>query len=234
MATEDLLTDYLVSDEVRIRVQDVFQIVRGSAPNRVDLLQRSKTLGDTKSLVQFFDLVRQAIENSERDVPQELKVIFTEEQPDVDMKDETISLRLISRKPGAFQRGSPGEAKIRNMQPRLREENEDTDHPGYKIAVTGYWYDSVIRFTCLSTSNKRANARAVWFEDLMEEYSWWFKLQGVDRTIFRERHADTMTEIGGKRWYGRPIDYFVRTEKLRQFSEKKIEEIIIKRMVKQE
>ncbi len=72
----------------------------------------------------------------------------------------------------------------------------------------------------------------MWFEDLMEEYSWWFKLQGVDRVIFWGRQADVVVERDNNKWYGRPLDFFVRTEKLRVFREKTLEEILIKLAVK--
>lgn len=236
MALENLLDNALLADNVKVTVQEVYQIVRGDRPTREELLQRSKTLGQAKSLLDFYDLVRQAIENDEKrkDVPEENKILYTEEDPKIDVRTETITYSLVSRVPGAFQQGAPGEAKIRNMRPRLREESKDPEHPGYHFAITGYWYDNIVRFTCWATTNKAANARAIWFEDLMEEYAWFFTIQGVNRVIFQQRGPDIVTEIGGQPWYGRPIDYFVRTEKLRVFSEKTIEEIIVNLMTKQE
>lgn len=236
MVFTNLIDSGLLDDNVRITVQEVFQIVKGDAPSREELLQRSKTLGQAKSLLDFYDLVRQAIENyeSRKGVLEENKIIYTEEDPKIDVRTETITYGLVSRKPGAFQRGAPGEANIRNLRPRLREEKEDPTNPGYRFAITGYWYDNVVRFTCWATTNKAANARAEWFEDLMEEYAWFFTMQGVNRVIFNGRGTDIVTNVGGQDWYGRPIDYFVRTEKLRVFSEKTIEEIIVKIMTKQE
>jgi len=240
MALENLINSELTEDSVKLVVQEVFQIVRGDTPTKAELLQRSKTLGQAKSLLEFYDLVRQAIENDEknRGVPEKNKILFTEEDPDVDAVTETITFSLVSREPGIFQRGSPRDAGgsnvVRNLRPRLREEKPDPEHPGYRFAITGYWYDNVVRFTCWANTNKTANARAVWFEDLMEEYAWFFTIQGVNRVLFHARQADVVAEIGGQKWYGRPIDFFVRTEKLRVFSEKTIEEIIVKLMTKSE
>lgn len=231
---QDLLRDDLLDDNIRIRVQRVYQILRGDTPTKQEELARSKTLGKAKSLLEFYDLVRQAIDDYEKraGLAEEKKIFLTEEEPDIEARTETITLGLVSREPGAFQQGRPLEAKVRNLRPRLREEKDDPENPGYKMAITGFWYDNVVRFTCWATTNKAANARALWFQDLMEEYSWFFKINGVDRCLFVGQGTDLVLDVSGKKWYGRPIDYFVRTERLRVFSEKAIEEILIKVMTK--
>lgn len=234
MTLEHLLNEELLDDNVRIQVDRVYQLIRGDAPTRQEQLVRSKTLGKAKSLLEFYDLVRQAVDDYEKraGISEEKKIFLVEEEPDIDARTETIALGLVSREPGAFQQGAPQEAKVRNLRPRLREEKEDPENPGYRLAITGYWYDNVVRFTCWATTNKAANARALWFQDLMEEYSWFFKIHGVDRCLFIGQGSDLVLDVSGKRWYGRPIDFFVRTERIRVFSEKTIEEIIIKVMTK--
>jgi hypothetical protein len=109
-----------------------------------------------------------------------------------------------------------------------REEGDDKENPGYRYVIKGYWYDNLVRFTCWARSNKAANARAEWFEQLMQEYSWWYALQGVNRVLFWDRGSDIVSVVDGNKWYGRPIDFFVRTEKLRVFSEKELEQILIR------
>jgi len=52
--------------------------------------------------------------------------------------------------------------------------------------------------------------------------------------IFLERHADIVTEVSNNKWYGRPLDYFVRTETLKVFQEKTIENIFIDLVVDNE
>jgi hypothetical protein len=36
-----------------------------------------------------------------------------------------------------------------------------------------------------------------------------------------------VTVVNNNKWYGRPLDYFVRTETLRTFKEKTIEDILV-------
>lgn len=225
----DILNEDLSVDERRLIVRQWFDDAFQEGFTKQDLA-RSKTLGPAKSLLDFYDLVRQAIENYEirEGITDENKIVFTEEEPDVSAKNEAIVFSLISREPGAFGEGAPLKARVRNQKPIIREIVDDPTAPGYKKIIKGYWYDNVVRFTCWAKTNKAANRRAEWFGDLMEEYSWWFKLQGVDRVIFLEQQADLVTVVNDNKWYGRPIDYFVRTEKLRVYSEKMLEEILLK------
>ena len=224
-----LLNEELTEEEQRIIVRNVYEFAKGDLSTRKGPVDRSKTPGPAKTLHEFYDLVRQAINHyeSRASVPEANKVNFTEEEPDIDSETESIVFSLVKREPGQFGQGPPLDAKHHNLKPMLREEADDPDNPGYKCAVTGYWYDNVVRFTCWARTNKAANARAMWFENLMEEYTWWFRLQGVSRVLFWGRDADIVTEVTGNKWYGRPIHFFVKTEKVRVFKQKTLEEIFI-------
>lgn len=231
---QDILNEDLTNNQQRILVQRVFEnTITTSARTS---LPRSKTPGSAKSLLEFYDLVRLAKDDYEtrQDISDEYKIIFTEEEPDIESETETITFGLVKRVPGAFGQGSPFEADVKNMRPVFRETGADVENPGYNYAVHGYWYDNIVKFTCWAQTNKAANTRAEWFESLMSEYDWWFKLQGVNRVLFWGRDADIVTVIDNNKWYGRPLNYFVRTEKLRVFSEKQMEEILIRLAVKTE
>lgn len=232
----DILDDELTEEEQRIIVQQAFEFVKGDpAQRRTPTGSRSVTPGKAKSLLEFYDLVRQAIVDAETraGVSEDNRIRFTEEEPDINSQTETIAFSLLKRVPGQFAQGPPFGAEHQNLRPILREEGKDPNVPGYRFAVTGYWYDNLVRFTCWARTNKAANARAEWFENLMEEYTWWFRLQGVSRVIFWGRDADIVTDVDDNRWYGRPINFFVKTEKVRVFSEKTLEEIFIKLKVKE-
>ena len=100
---------------------------------------------------------------------------------------ETISIRLVRREPGRFSEGRPYEGDVRNLRPILRQVYDDPENPGYKRAEMGYWYDNTVRFTCWARTNKEADARALWFEALMEDYKWFYRLRGVNRVLFHGR-----------------------------------------------
>jgi hypothetical protein len=230
---QDLLLSELIEPPNRIVVQQVFDFATGNPVDQVRPVERSKTPSSAKDLKEFYSLVKQVIENYEKraSVPEVNKILYTEEEPDANSKTETITFSLIKRDPGQFSQGPPFGAKHQNLRPIFREEARDPENPGYRKVITGYWYDNLVRFTCWARTNKTANERATWFEDLMEEYSWWFKLQGIDRVLFWGRDTDIVTRIDNNNWYGRPLDYFVRTEKIRVFDEKTLEEILIKLLV---
>lgn len=231
---QDLLGEELTTDQQRILVRNVFE---NAITNSVRTgLPRTKTLGAAKSLLEFYDLVRQAKDDYEtrQNIADEYKIIFTEEEPDIESQTETITFGLVKRVPGAFGQGAPFEADVKNLRPIFRESGTDAENPGYNYAIHGYWYDNIVKFTCWAQTNKTANTRAEWFESMMSEYEWWFKSQGVNRVLFWGRDSDIVTVIDNNKWYGRPLNYFVRTEKLRVFSEKEMEEIIIRLSVKTE
>jgi hypothetical protein len=223
---DDLLDDELTQDNIRVVVERIFDKEVGADRPRTE---KDRTPKEAKPLVGVYDLIRQAIVNFEKraGMPDANKVLFTEEEPDASALTEVITFSLVSRVPGSFGQGAPFESRTHNLRPMLREEVDDPENPGYRVATLGYWHDNIIRLTCWAQTNKAANARAEWLEKLLEEYAWFFKAEGVDRFLFHERNADIIEEISNNRWYGRPLDYFVRTETLRTVSEKTIEEIII-------
>lgn len=231
---QDLLNDDLKEVTPGITVQQAYEFVRGEEAS--SSYGRANSFNSSKSLLEFYDLVKQAVENYEEraGVPTVNRITFTEEEPDENSKTESVVFSLMERLPGQFAQGSPMSRNHVNFRPRIRDEYDDVENPGYRCVANGYYYDNIVRFTAWARTNKAANSRAEWFEDLMEEYSWWFKLQGVDRVLFWGRSSDIVTVVSENKWYGRPIDYFIRTEKVRLFYEKALEEIMIKLTVKQE
>ena len=224
---QDLLDEELQESDKSIEIEKIFDF--NFTTGHRDL-GRSKTLGESKSLLEFHELVRQVINDYEirAGTTEENRVLFTEEEPDFEATNESIVFGLVRREPGSWQQGAPMEARTKNRRPLIREESNDPLHPTYRKVVLGYYYDNVVRYTCWARTNKAANARAIWFEDMMEEYAWWFKLKGVQRVLYHGQDTDLVIERNGNRWYGRPIDFYVRTEKLRVFSEKMLEDILVK------
>jgi hypothetical protein len=232
---QDIVSDDLAESNRRITVSHIYEA--SFVRDQSHLQGRSRTPKEAKwSLSDVYKTIRLAVENYEdrQNTPDKNKVTFTEDDSDRKSDTEIISVKCIRRDPGLFSQGTPFDAgkagAVKNMMPRLREEINDPDHQGYKIAILGKWFDNVIRLTCWAQTNKRANYRADWLETLMEEYLWYFKSEGIDRCIFLGRGEDIIEkdEGIGNTWYGRPLDYFVRTEKITMRSERQIEEILLK------
>jgi len=228
MALLDILNPELTEEQRRVIVSSEFHTFHGLPISTS--IPRSVTPGPAKDLNQFFPLVEHSIRDLEdrTGTTSENRVIFTEEQPDTSADSESIVFSVISREPGAFSKGAPLKGKVKNQNFIPRESRDDPDNPGYKLATIGYLYDNVARFTCWARTNKAANSRVFWFENMMEEYKWWFRLQGINRMLFLGRRTDIVTTVSNNKWYGRPVDFYVRTEKLQVFSEKEFEQMILR------
>jgi len=225
---EDILDDDLKEDNQRIHVTQLYQsYFDRDTSHQQDRLRTPKVA--LHSLRDVYSLFKRAVDNyqTRANTPTAEKVTFTEEMPDKKLNTEIISVSCVKSVPGSFSQGSPMEGKVKNLRFMFREEVDDPDTPGYKVATLGYWTESIIRLTCWAKTNKAANSRVDWLQNLMFEYSWWFKAEGIDRTIFYERKEDIVLEEEGQKWYGRPLDYFVRNEKIKMLSERALEEIYI-------
>lgn len=227
---QDILNDELKQNNQRVLVNKVYNV--DFSENKLykrNLEDYSKSPSDAKDIYQFYDIVENAIDNFQTrlNTPEQDRVIFTEEEPDFAAIPEVITASLVERCPGAFQSGAPMEAKVRNRKELFRQEIQDPQNPGYLMQVAGTFYDSIVRFTCWAKTNKEANARVRWFMSMMNDYRWWFVLEGIQRVFFHKQGSDLVEEVNEQKWYGRPLDFFVRTEDISVYSEKTIEEIVI-------
>jgi len=232
LRTDLLDPDLIVNNQkVKIIVDEVMtHITEKSIPDR------TKTPGKAKDIVEVMELIRTAIKDYEarnHTIP-DAQVGIAYEKPDKAFETELITMAVTSRVPGMYQQGRPNEGNIKNRRPLLRETLDDPDAPGYKRLVLGYFYDNILRLTCWAKTNKQANERALWLETVMEEYDWFFVYSGVNRLLYESWRTNEVVDIGNNRYYGRPIDFFVRTEKLINMREKTLEQIIFRLTVSNE
>jgi hypothetical protein len=197
--------------------------------NTAQKLDRTVTPGKAKDINDVSELIELAVVDYDKrnGITKDAKLEIVYERPEKEFDDEVIAISFATREPGMVGQGRPFENKTKNLRPILREVLDDPDYPGYKKAIMGYYYDNIIRLTCWARTNKTANKRAVWLENMMEEYTWWFAYSGVNRIFYEGWRTPVLLDINNQRFYGRPIDFYVRTEKLFHLSQKKIEEILI-------
>jgi len=225
----DLVREELVQDPKSVKViseqqyNDIINIT----------VQPEASPMPAKNIVEAMELIKDAIEHR---IEQEgttadadLNVLW--ESPDKIAQLEAVTIKLTDRKPGSFEKTSAQSAlssrNTRTLAPILREEVEDSHNPGYKFAVLGYFFDNKVRLTCWARTVKQANERAIWLEDLLDEYRWYFSLSGLNRVIYLGRGSDALIDVDGNRVYGRPIDLFVRTERTRAVRQKTLEQILV-------
>ena len=226
----DLINDSTLLEEpnrIKVIAEEHFNLIITQAEQ---VQNRQASLYAAKDIIEVMDLIRQIILDYEdrTKVSEDGKINVVYEKPDVELEAETIAINFRDRVPGAFSQGAPKEGKVRNRRPILVDYLDDPDNPGYKRGVLLYFYDNTIRLTAWARTNKQANARAIWLENLIEEYTWFLTLSGVGRIFFEGWGPNETIEINGNRYYGRPIDYFVRTQKRWNISQKTLEEIYIR------
>lgn len=188
---------------------------------------RSVAPGFVKNYFQFCELLKQALDNYQARLGSPNKVNLTWEEPDQILETEIISISLIKREPGMFDQGSPMSGSVKQLKPVLMETKSDPNSPGYRKSILGKWHDNLIKFTCWAKTNKEAIQLSFWFEEFMNKYNWFFVISGVPRVIFDSQIEDKVINNQGKKLYGRPLLFFVRTLELTEFSEKEIDEISI-------
>lgn len=227
-----VLRNDIVPNEFKERPLNVRVIAQGHFDGLLNrtLADKTKTPRPAKNIIEVMDLISQAVSDYElrTHVTEDAKIDVTYSKPDTDKEVEVISMELTRREPGMWGQGSPFENRTQNLRPILREYTDDAEHPAYRKAVLGYFYDNMLNLTCWARTNKAANERALWLENVMEEYSWFFVYSGVNRIFYQGRRGELVHEVHGNKFYGRPIEYFVRTEKIRRVSEKVLEEICIR------
>lgn len=224
----DILDPDLVKTPEGIKViveQQFNHLVQEAIPD-----ERSKTPGAAKNIIETLELIRTAILEYEAraHTTEDGKIDVVFEDPDKDLEVETISLQFNDRIAGSFAQGGIREGSVKNRRPIMREILDDPDNPGYKRVVLGYFFDNTVTMTCWARTNKQANARALWLESLMQEYTWFFRFSGVNRILYDKWQKPKTIQVNNNRYYGRPIDYFVRTEKIVNVSQKTLEEICIR------
>ena len=188
--------------------------------------ERLKSPEPAKDINGFYELVSEALRQYQlqEGKAEDRLIIFTEDFPPDEYVRETVSFVLKSRMPAVMGKTAPGGAP-REYKPNLRDSYPDPDVPGHEIHELGWMMDNYIRFVIWSQSNKEANTLALWFEDFMNCFLWFFRQQGVNQLFFHEREQDF--QIFEKRLVGRPLVYFVRTEKVTQVRERVLEELVV-------
>tara|TARA_Y100000310_G_scaffold342279_1_gene444817 strand:+ start:1359 stop:2084 length:726 start_codon:yes stop_codon:yes gene_type:complete len=225
----DLVRADLVQDPKRVKVisESQFNEIVSVA------VQPEASPMPSKNIVEAMELVKDAIEHriGQEGTTADADINILYEKPDKMASLEAVTIRLLDRKPGSWEKtsaqGAMSNRNTRALSPILREEVEDPDNPGYRFAVLGYFFDNKVRLTCWARTVKQANERAIWLEDLLDEYRWYFSLAGLNRVIYLGRGPDTVIDVEGNRIYGRPIDLFIRTERIRAIRQKTLEQILV-------
>jgi hypothetical protein len=196
--------------------------------------ERAKMPQPAKSLDDFIALTKESIEAKEHvdNTPEENKILFTAEYPPTELETVTVSYSLLRREPASTSGGRHFNQQRQEWKPHVREIIDDPNNPGYKLIILGQKFENIVQFIIWAKTNKEANKRATWFEDLMREYAWFIKYKGVNEFYMLERGEDIILDIDQQRVVGRPFHFYVRTEKLTYLSEPTIRRVMLELGIK--
>jgi len=196
-------------------------------------VQRLRSPMPAADIDDFFRLVGQALKRQQEIDGAKKDIFFTEEFPEKDdnIKGEVITYSILQRLPGTFERqtvgGAMSESNVRQRRKLFRESIIDPDHPGSCIYTYGQWFDNRVQFNIIAQTNKTANARALWFEDFMDSWTWFFEASGVGRIRYEGRGEDIIITPDNRKIAIRPMIYYVHTEKITVVREHMLRSLIV-------
>jgi hypothetical protein len=163
-------------------------------------------------------------------VPPKLRVGLIEDFPPGFAATEVITYGLFSRDPASMSQGRHQNQKRQEWKPSVRGIEDDNTKPGSKVIIFGQKYENELIYTCWAKTNKTANKRARWFEDLMKEYAWYIKYNGIDEFYMIKQESDIELKLDGTEHilHGRPFRFFARTERLTVAQEPTIRRLLIR------
>lgn len=224
-----------LTEEQAIEVQKILGGFTDTVGSRGTYLQQGERLRQPKpaqDIDGFTDLVSRVIleQQISEDVPLNNRIQFLEDFPPGDITTELITFGLVTRVPGSLSRGQHMNQRVREVKPHIRGIEDDPTKPGYKIITLGQKFENEILLTCWAKTNKRANWRARWLEDTLRNWTWYIRHEGVEDFYFIEQERDIVMKLDGTNntLKGRPLRYWIRTERLSHVLEPTIRRIVVK------
>jgi len=230
---DDILSEELTNEQ-QIEVEKVFDVfAKLSQEDRYPYQPANERLRKSRKSIDIHEipsLLKEILDNKQTSegIASEQLIVFTEEHPNVDITTEAITFSLVTREPGSISKGPAFNRGVQEWKPHIRGIEEDQQLPGQRIVVMGQKFDNEFMLTCWARSNKQANIRARWLEDVLRQYTWFLKFSGVEEFYFLGQGSDIALELSPNvRLMGRPLRFFVRTESITNLKEQTIRKIII-------
>jgi hypothetical protein len=190
----------------------------------------AKSIGPARDIDYFLGLVDQALQTHQQRLgikPDE--ALFIKAQWPKEVYDRPgkgvhmVTVKLQRRQPWNT---SPDKER-RPFRPTHRETVDHPDNPNLALVIHSMAMDNLLQFNIQSTDLSDANEQALFFEQFMLAWSFYFRDMGINFIQYKERGPDTIDTIGGMEVYIRPILYLVRTEIISQAVQNKISAINI-------
>lgn len=180
----------------------------------------------------FTDLVVTVLDEQQdrEEVPDKLRVRLVQDMPPEGVETEVITFGLVRRQPGAFSKGQALGGNVLEMKPHIRGVEVDPTRPGHRVIIQGQHFDNEIMLVCWARTNKQANIRARWLEDTLKMWTWYVRFNGIQDFYFLGQDEDIHMTLDNTNQvlHGRPMRFYVRTERITTVLEPIIRHIVVK------
>jgi hypothetical protein len=181
------------------------------------------------TIVDFLELVKNAVEHKQtfESIPSDRRLLFLTEDPPEEIDTEGITCELTTRRPGSFSRGPAAQGKIKEVTAHMRAMIDHPESPGEKLITMGRKHDNFITFYTYAKTNRSSLRRALWFEELMESYRWYFRIFGFN-AIQEEISKKEIVNIGELKLRRYPIRYIVMTDDTFHVTSQELRDVTLK------
>lgn len=149
---------------------------------------------------------------------------------DSQSKDEGNMIRYeVALRTPASMSSNQGHSGRLNYNWMLTDEFDDSLNPGYRVYVYSKHFDNTVMITSWSKNHRDADEAAFAIEGYMESYGKKiFQNKGLLQLRYEGRLADKTREVGNVMQFGIPLEFYVRTNRVRLVYEKILESLQIK------
>ena len=182
------------------------------------------------SLLDFFRLAqnaiwsRQATENIQED--KRLLVLGEDPPEEEEIDSEAITFSLENRESGQWSQGSAGSNGIKEAIHHHRSIQQHPEHLGEKLITMGRFFDNIVKFHVYARSSLQAMKRALWLENVMDAFRWYFRLYRINTVYIRTQKIGKviLREIPLNKY---SVSFFVRTEDTYQFGLQELKKVVL-------
>jgi hypothetical protein len=215
----------------RMSQSDVNRSIHQYIANVVNSGKNPPHAGD---MSHFFELVQNAIwsrqETEETPECKRLLVMVNDPPEEKEVDTEAITFYLQHREPGAFGKMSASSGRstvVKEATHHHRSSQQHPEHIGEKLVTMGRFFDNTVVFNIYAASDNQAMKRLIWFENVIDSYSWYFSLHRI-KIVELEASRIGKVVVGELPLAKYSVSYFVRTEDTYQFGSQELKKVVLK------
>lgn len=143
------------------------------------------------------------------------------------LSDVELVFRVIKRGAGTLTSSEPFGGR-RAFKAMRRDILDDPKAPGYTVEVSTFLMDNIIEIVPVSRTYVNADTVAYMVEDMIEYFQPLFKSKGITQLRYLGRENDRTVSRGDTPIYECPLQFYVRTQKIKLAYSKDLEQLNIK------